>query len=147
MHGRYGRRANGVVAWLVLLAGCIGWDGGFDSLVDEVWLDINAGELRNASEYLQAGGSHYDMDDSTRVDIEHVVPLCDRIERECAAECFAILFDDDSEGTFTIDILVRLSRGSHRGRIVAAIAEAEKRFPGKIDQTWGTRWMTFSFVD
>jgi hypothetical protein len=115
--------------------------------VDEVWLDINAEELRNASDYLSGGGSHYDVGGLTRVDAELVIPLCDRIERECNAQCFALLFDDDSAGAFTIEILVRLSPRSHRRRIAAAIAEADQRFHGNIQQTWGSKWMSFSFLE
>ncbi len=135
----------GVLGLVLGLAGCGGgYDHEFDSLVDEVWLDINAGKLVDATEYLRGDGWHYDAHD-TSVDRDLVIPLCQEIEQQHSAKCYGILYDDDSAGEFTSEILVKLSPSSNRNGIRKAIEAADSRFDGRIIQMWGNKWLAFSF--
>lgn len=136
------------VSGLVLgFAGCGGSNNEFDSLVDEVWLDVNAGKLVNATEYLRGDGWHYSPTDETNVDRDLVIPLCLEIEQQHSAKCYGILYDDDSDGDFTSEILVKLSPSSNRTGIRKAIEAADARFDGSISQMWGNKWLAFSFDD
>lgn len=131
----------------LILCGCGKTDSEFDSLVDEIWIDQNEGRLVPAAEYLRGGGLHFDIAGDTTVDRDLVIPLCEQIEQQHGAKCFALLYDDDdSRGEFTTEILVQLALSSDRSGIHDAIAAADEQFEGRITQQWGVaKWMTFSF--
>lgn len=134
----------GIAGLVLVVAGCVNYDSEFDSLVDEIWLAQNEGRLVDAVEYLEGKGWHYSPVDET-VDRDHVIPLCRQIETEHGAECHGLLYNDDSAGEFTSEILVRLSGSSDRNGIRNALGAADAKFDGQISQTWGNKWMTFSF--
>ena len=130
----------------LMLWGCGNTDSEFDSLVDEIWINQNEGRLVPAAEYLRGGGLHYDLAGDTTVDRDVVIPLCEQIELQHGAKCFALLYDDDSRGEFTSEILVQLALSSDRSGIQDAITAADEQFEGHITQQWGVaKWMTFSF--
>ncbi len=139
------------ICFILTFSGCgsgLGEQSEFDSLVDEVWLDINAGELKNAVEYLQAGGKHYDIVPGTTVDQDFVIPLCLKLESEYKVECQALLYDDDSLGEFTDVILVKLPvNPADRNGIASLLAEADELFPGRIEQEWGHKWLALNYAD
>lgn len=141
------RRGIWCLAATLLVAGCADYDSEFDSLVDDIWLDVNAGRLVDAAEFLEGPGWHYDTTDETTVDEDLVIPLCREIEEEFSAECDAVLYDDDSAGEFTTEILVKLSPSSDRAGIRSAVEAADAKFAGEVTQQWGVQWMAFSFVD
>jgi hypothetical protein len=115
-------------------------------LVDDVWLDTNEAELVDAVEYLASGGVHFDIVEGTSVDKEHVIPLVNRLKTQFEVPCYAVLYDDDSAGQFTTEILVRLPVDpGKRGGIRSAIQSADEQFPGEIVQEWGRKWLAFSF--
>lgn len=117
----------------------------FDSLVDDVWLADGSAQLKDAEEYLGAGGKHHDVDGRTQVDRDHVLPLVRRLKKEFQVKCHAVIFDDDTR-TFASEILVRLpADSSTRSKIKQMIDAADAKYPGSIKQQWGRKWLGISF--
>ncbi len=136
----------GSMVLAVVLTGCGHTDSEFDSLVDEIWIDQNEGQLVPAVEYLKGDGWHYDGTGETTVDLDIVVPMCEEIEQKYNAKCYGILYDDDSAGEFITEVLVRLSLSSDRSGIRNAIAAADAKFEGDVTQQWGSaKWLAISF--
>jgi hypothetical protein len=141
------RRTSAVLV-LCLLAGCTSRQAEIDSLVEEVWIDINQDRRIDAVEYLTQGGKHTEPwkaagpDDLDRT---VVLPLMKRFKEEFRAEPWAHLQEPDD---FAWTFCVRLpASGGARSGMARAIREAESRFEGTIETTWGNRWLVIDFID
>lgn len=136
-----------IIGLLVSGVGCGPSRSEVDSLIEEVWLDINQGELQNVVEYLKGGGLHFDVGGQTTVDQDYVIPLCERIQNELGAECFAIFFDDSVQRDFTSEILIKMNSRTDKSGIRKALAATEQAFGGHINTLWGNKWLSISFTE
>jgi len=117
----------------------------FDSLVDDVWLDLNAGRLEDAVAYFEGGGKHVDVAPGTSVDQDFTLPLCRELNQIDGVTVQALLFDDDTS-SFASSLLVALpSNSSSRSEIEKIINSTDENYSGTIDQEWGNKWLSITF--
>jgi hypothetical protein len=135
-----------ILAVLSLAAGCgqgIDSRSHLDDLINSVWLvDF---ETRNAIEYLETGGAHYDYleSDGTTVDADVVLPLLKRLQDEFQVETLAVLETDQN---WAWVLLVRLPANPlARQQIEAAVRESSAGFDVSLE--WGYQWLAIDFIE
>lgn len=133
-------------ALCLLLAGCTSQQAQVDSLVEEVWIDINQDRRIDAVDYLSGGGKHYDPYFDARpddVDRSVILPLMKRLRDDFKAQPWAHVQDDDD---YAWCFCVRLpAGGGARSAVARAVREADAGFEGQIDAMWGNRWLVLTF--
>ena len=101
-----------VVAAASVLLGCGNQRAEIDSLVEEVWIEINQDQQIDAVEYLANGGRHYDPGLSAQpddVDRTVILPLMKRLKDEFKAQPWAHI--QPNEGDYAWTFCVRLPAG------------------------------------
>lgn len=117
----------------------------FDSLVEEVWLDVNQGNLVDAVDYLSNGGTHHDVTPDTTVDQDFTLPLCRKLNELEGITVQALLYDDDTAG-FTTDLMIELpAEPATRSKIQSIITEMDEEYSGTINNEWGYKWLAITF--
>lgn len=119
----------------------------FDSLVEDIWIDLNEGKLVDAVEYLEGGGQHYNVGESDAESIDRTVllPLCERLRDEYDVKPQALI---DADLGFASMILVKLPGNPlTHSAIETVIADADADFEGTIDAEWGHVWLAISLLE
>jgi hypothetical protein len=115
-----------------------------DGLINDIWLvDF---DTRDAIEYLQNGGTHYDYieSDGTTVDADVVLPLLTRLRDEFQTEIVAVL---ETEMNWAWVLLVKLPANPvARQQIDDVVQEAANAFEGVISTEWGYQWLAIDFA-
>lgn len=136
--------------FVLLIVGCSQVDpkADFDSLVEDVWLDLNEPQQLDAIAYLEGGGRHYDVafdGGATEVDRTILLPLLRRLKTEFEVEPIALV---KPRQDFATAILVKLpaDRATQRS-IERAIQEADEEFTDEIWTEWGHRWLAIILME
>ena len=137
-----------VVLWFAVLLFACGCGTDFqeiaDSRVDNDLL-VNH-EKREAIPFLEGEGHFYDLDGSTKIDGEIVLPLLKRLAEIAPTEQWMILRPKTTDSAFAL--LIELPGvASIEDAMAAAVQEADDKFPGFILQQWGREWLLMDLID
>src|ERR1700722_1518248 len=96
--------------------------------------------------FFEKQGRFFDMDDSTHVDQEIVLPLLKRLQTIAPTEQWVMLRPNKKNAAYAL--LVKLP-GDRRieDQMAGAIQEADDNFPGLILQQWGHEWLLMDLID
>jgi hypothetical protein len=103
-------------------------------------------QKRPAIEFLQKNGKFFDVEGTTHVDQEIVLPLLKRLNEIVPTPQWALMRPDKPEWAYAMavglpkDIKVV-------DRMADAVQEADDKFPGMIAQQWGHEWLLFNLID
>jgi hypothetical protein len=103
-------------------------------------------EKREALAFFEKNGTYFDMDNTTHVDREIVVPLLKRLHEIAPTEQWVVLKPGRKNSAYAL--LVQLPRDAHVvDRMADAVQEADDRFSGFILQQWGHEWLLMNLID
>jgi len=147
------RVGNLLVFSLLLLAICggcqseppIDQEAWFDHEVETVWKEKFP--WTPAIPFFEKGGLYVQMgdQDETPFDRPYVLPLLQKLEREFSLDWQAAVKRDKQN--FAVAVMAKLPADpAIRERIVTALEEHQKTFPGAILQQWGHQWLSIDFL-
>jgi hypothetical protein len=103
-------------------------------------------DKREAISFLEEHGHFYDLDSTTHVDREIVLPLLKRLKELAGTEQWAMLRPEKANSCY--GLLIALPDDSQIvDRMADAVQEADDRFSGFILQQWGHRWLLIDLID
>ena len=105
-------------------------------------------DKKEAIPFFEQKGYYFDFDPEakTKVDHEIVLPLLKRLQEIAATDQWAMLRDDNKN--WALALIIKLP--SDRKKVdlmVAAVQEADDRFPGYILRQWGHHWLSIDLID
>jgi hypothetical protein len=103
-------------------------------------------ERREAIPFFEKQGRYFDMDETTTVDRDVVLPLLKRLNEVASTEQWAIIrpTNDDWAGALVIALP---DNPQTVDRMAQVVQEADEKFPGFIVQQWGHAWLAVDFLD
>jgi hypothetical protein len=147
-----GRRTCDRLLSLTLLLGLSSCLGGCTSDIQEVadrhvQVDLlDKHEKREAIPFFEKRGRFYDLDDTTHVDREVVLPLLKRLKELAPTDQWAVLRPEKANSSY--GVLIGLPADpTVVDRMAEAVQEADDRFSGFILQQWGHRWLLINLID
>jgi hypothetical protein len=103
-------------------------------------------EKREALPFLENHGQFFDMDGTTHVDRDVVVPLLKRLKELAATPQWAIMRPEKRDSAFAV--LIELPKDKKLGdRMADAVQEADDKFSGLILQQWGHEFLMIDLID
>jgi hypothetical protein len=146
------RRTGSRVLGLTLFLGLSSCLGGCTSDIQEVadrhvQVDLlDKHEKLEAIPFLEKRGRFYDLDDTTHVDREVVLPLLKRLKQLAPTDQWAVLRPEKANSSY--GVLIGLPADpTVVDRMAEAVQEADDRFSGFILQQWGHRWLLINLID
>jgi hypothetical protein len=132
---------------VVGFAGCSGkpdWkEVGDDNVRDGLF---TTHERREAIPFFEQQGRYFDMDDSTTVDRDVVLPLLKRLNEVAPTEQWAVIHPKQDD--LAAMLVVALPSDEQTVEEMAKIVEeADANYPGFIVQQWGHEWLAMNFLD
>ena len=103
-------------------------------------------ERREAIPFFEEKGRYFDMDASTTVDRDVVLPLLKRLSEVASTEQWVMIRPtaEDWAGA----LVIALPENTHTvDRMAQVVQEADEQFPGFIVQQWGHEWLAIDFVN
>jgi len=103
-------------------------------------------ERREAIPFFEEKGRYFDVDTSTTVDRDVVLPLLKRLNEVASTEQWALIRPkhDDWAGALVIGLP---DNPQTVDRMAQVVQEADDQFPGFIVQQWGHEWLAIDFLD
>lgn len=92
------------------------------------------------------GGHYFDLDNSTTVDRDVILPLLKRLNETVPTEQWVILRPRMKDGAGALLIGLPGNAEAHE-RMVQVVEEAQSRFSGQILQQWGHEWLSIDLID
>jgi hypothetical protein len=148
MHSGPRKRQQMILAWLALAICAGGCGKDFKSIGDQhVQKDfLEKHPKQEALPFFANQGKYCDLDNSTHVDSEIVVPLLQRLHAIAATEQWVMLRPNRKNTAYAL--LVKLPSDRHiEDQMADAVQEADDRFPGLILQQWGHEWLLMDLID
>lgn len=103
-------------------------------------------EKREAIPFFEKQGRFFDIDDTTHVDHEVVVPLLKRLNAIAATEQWVILRPERKNSAYAV--LIGLPGDPHVvDQMAEAVQQADDNFSGFILQQWGHEWLLIDLID
>jgi hypothetical protein len=103
-------------------------------------------EKREALPFLEKHGQFFDVDDSTHVDRDVVVPLLKRLQELAPMPQWAMLRPEKRNSAYAV--LIELPKDPKLvDRMADAVQEANGKFSGLILQQWGHEWLMIDLID
>jgi hypothetical protein len=103
-------------------------------------------DKREAIEFLEKHGQFFDMDGTTHVDRDVVVPLLKRLKELTPTQQWAVLRPEKRDAAFAV--LIELPKDRKLvDRMADAVQEADDKFSGLILQQWGHEWLMINLID
>jgi hypothetical protein len=103
-------------------------------------------EKRDALPFLERHGQFFDVDDTTHVDRDVVVPLLKRLQELAPTPQWAILRPEKRNSAYAV--LIELPKDPKLvDRMADAVQEANGKFSGLILQQWGHEWLMIDLID
>ncbi len=103
-------------------------------------------EKRAAIPFLEKQGQFFDLDGTTHVDREVVVPLLKRLKAIAATQQWAMLRPEKKNSAY--GVLIELPKDPKIvDRMADAVQEADDKFSGFILQQWGHEWLLIDLID
>lgn len=107
---------------------------------------LNRHEKREARPFLEQNGQFFDLDSTSHVDREIVVPLLKRIYELAPTEQWATLRPERKNSAYAM--LVKVPKDPKVvDQIAEAVQQADDQFSGLILQQWGHEWLLFDLID
>jgi hypothetical protein len=135
----------GCVALAVLAGGC---RKDFKEFADQhVRKDMLAlHEKCDAVSFFEKHGQFYDLDSTTHVDQEVVVPLLKKLKAIAPTEQWAMIRPEKKDSAY--GVLIGLPKDRKVvDRTAEAVQEADDKFDGFILQQWGREWLVINLID
>ena len=103
-------------------------------------------EKREALPFFENHGRFYDLNDTTHVDRDVVVPLLKRLKELTPTPQWAILRPEKANSAY--GVLIGLPNDPKIvDRMADAVQEADDKFSGFILQQWGHEWLLINLID
>jgi len=103
-------------------------------------------EKREALPFLEQRGQFFDMDATTHVDRDVVVPLLKRLKELAPTPQWAIMRPEKRDSAFAV--LIELPKDRKLvDRMADAVQEADDKFSGLILQQWGHEFLMIDLID
>jgi hypothetical protein len=103
-------------------------------------------DKREAISFLEQHGQFYDIDATTHVDREVVLPLLKQLKELAPTEQWAMMRSE--KGNSAYGVLIELPNDAKIvDRMAEAVQAADDRFSGFILQQWGHRWLLINLID
>lgn len=103
-------------------------------------------EKREAIPFLEQHGQFFDLDGTTHVDQEVVLPLLKRLKALAPTEQWAMLSPEKANSSY--GVLIELPQDPKIvDNMAQAVQEADDKFSGFILQQWGHRWLLINLID
>ncbi|HET6326434.1 MAG TPA: hypothetical protein VFG04_17295 [Planctomycetaceae bacterium] len=103
-------------------------------------------DKREAIPFLEERGRFYDIDETTHVDREIVLPLLKRLKELAPTEQWAMLEPEKAKSCY--GVLIGLPDDSGIiDQMADAVQSADDKFSGFILQQWGHRWLLINLID
>jgi len=113
---------------------------------DHVQANILEHEKREAVPFFEEQGRLFDVDGSTNVDQQVVLPMLKQLQDVAATEQWVLLKPDKDDSA--IAVLVQLPTDNEIvDRIADVVQAADDKFPGLILQQWGHEWLMMALID
>jgi hypothetical protein len=106
-------------------------------------------EKREAISFFEKQGRFFDMDETTNVDRQVVLPLLKRLNEIVSTEQWVVLRKSETkEKDLGFALLVQLPKDAGTiDRMAEAVQEADEKFSGFILQQWGREWLMMNLID
>jgi hypothetical protein len=103
-------------------------------------------EKREALPFFEKHGQFFDLDSTTQVDRDVVVPLLKRLNEIAATQQWAMLRPEKKNSAY--GILIQLPKDPKTvDRMGEAVQQADDKFSGFILQQWGHEWLLIDLID
>ena len=145
MSSRGNRR---LIAFVIMVVSACGCRQDFQEIADDhVRKDVLAGyEKIPALSFFEKQGRFFDMDESTHVDHEVVVPLLKRLLEIAPTPQWAVLRPKTPKVASAV--LIGLPKDARTvDRMADAVQAADDNFSGFIVQQWGHEWLMIDLID
>jgi hypothetical protein len=128
-------------------AGCSGnpdWKAVGDDNVRDGLLATH--ERREAIPFFEQNGRYFDMDSSTTVDRDVVLPLLKRLNEVAATEQWAMIRPNETDWAGAL-VIALPGNAETVERMAQVVQEADDNYSGFIAQQWGHEWLAIDFFD
>ncbi len=103
-------------------------------------------EKREAISFLENHGQFFDIDPSTHVDRDVVLPLLKRLKEVAETPQWAIMRPEKKNSAYAM--VVGLPKDPQLvDRMAEAVQQADDNYSGFILQQWGHEWLVFDVID
>ncbi|HUE14036.1 MAG TPA: hypothetical protein VMR25_07725 [Planctomycetaceae bacterium] len=103
-------------------------------------------EKRPALPFFEKHGQFFDLDSTSKVDQEVVVPLLKKLNEIAATQQWAMLRPEQANSAY--GILIELPKDPKTvDRMAEAVQQADDKFSGFILQQWGHEWLLIDLID
>jgi hypothetical protein len=103
-------------------------------------------ERQEAIPFFEKNGRYFDLDASTTVDRDVVLPLLKRLNEVAVTEQWVMLRPE--EKGWAGALVIELPQDSETlERMAQVVQEEDDKFPGLIVQQWGHEWLAVDFLD
>jgi len=103
-------------------------------------------ERQEAIPFFEKNGRYFDIDASTTVDRDVVLPLLKRLNEVASTEQWVMIRPDEKDWAGAL--VIGLPEDSKTVELMAKVVQEEDdRFPGLIVQQWGHEWLAIDFLD
>jgi hypothetical protein len=137
-----------LIASVIMVLSACGCRNDFQEIADNhVRKDVLAGyEKVPALSFFDKQGRFFDMDESTHVDHEVVVPLLKRLSEIATTPQWAVL--RPKTPNVASAVLIGLPKDPRTvDRMADAVQAADDNFSGLILQQWGHEWLMIDLID
>jgi hypothetical protein len=143
---------NSRVWWFVGCLGLVLCAGGCRQDMQEIADDhvrkdmLDKHDKRDALEFFEKKGQFFDLDDTTHVDQEVVVPLLKQLNDIARTPQWAILRPEKKNSAY--GVAIGLPKDPKTVDLMAeAVQLADDKFSGFILQQWGHEWLVINLID
>lgn len=103
-------------------------------------------EKREAIPFLEKQGRFFDIDNTTHVDRDVVLPLLKQLKQVAPTEQWAVLRPEKANSAY--GVLIELPNDPKIvDRMAESVQEADDKFSGLILQQWGHKWLLIDPID
>jgi hypothetical protein len=103
-------------------------------------------EKQEALPFFEKQGRFYDLDGTTHVDHEVVVPLLKRLNEIASTEQWVMLRSKKRDSAYAV--VIGLPEDPHVvDQMAEAVQQADDNFSGFIVQQWGHQWLVIDLID
>jgi hypothetical protein len=134
--------------WLAVVLASSGCRKDFKAIADQhVRKDMfTKHEKREALPFFEKHGKFYDLDGTTHVDQDVVVPLLKRLNEIAATEQWVLLRPKKTNSAYVL--LIELPQDPNMvDQMAEAVQQADDNFSGFILQQWGHEWLAMNLID
>ncbi len=103
-------------------------------------------ERREAIPFFEKQGRYFDMDESTTVDRDVVLPLLKRLNEVVPTEQWAIIRPKKDDWAAAL-VIALPDNEKTVDRMAQVVQEADDKYSGFIVQQWGHAWLAVDFLD